>query len=101
MISERDFRTMILFNSVHILITPCPQMAVLGLTTDLHKFERDERLPLWHGWHAARRGLGTNLYRLGVPDKVIQTIQYALTAPDLYFAYRSLFFFLLSAGRTK
>jgi len=26
-----------------------------------------------HGWHAARRGLGTNLYRLGVPDKVIQT----------------------------
>ena len=39
-----------------------------------HKFERDERLPRWHGWHAARRGLGTNLYRLGVPDKVIQTI---------------------------
>jgi integrase len=28
----------------------------------------------WHGWHACRRGLGTNLYGLGVPDKVIQMI---------------------------
>ena len=28
----------------------------------------------WHGWHAFRRGLATNLYRLGVPDKTIQTI---------------------------
>ena len=32
------------------------------------------RIPMWHGWHAARRGLGTNLYRLGVSDKVIQAI---------------------------
>jgi integrase len=39
-----------------------------------HQYERDARLPIWHGWHAARRGLGTNLYRLGVPDKVIQAI---------------------------
>ena len=39
-----------------------------------HKYERDQRMPIWHGWHAARRGLGTNLYRLGVPDKVIQAI---------------------------
>ncbi|MGA8150542.1 MAG: tyrosine-type recombinase/integrase [Terriglobales bacterium] len=31
-------------------------------------------LPEWHGWHAARRGLGTNLYRLGVPEKTIQAI---------------------------
>ena len=29
---------------------------------------------VWHGWHSFRRGLGTNLYRLGVPDKVIQAI---------------------------
>ena len=28
----------------------------------------------WHGWHGFRRGLATNLYRLGVLDKVIQTI---------------------------
>ena len=28
----------------------------------------------WHGWHACRRGLATNLHRLGVSDKVIQAI---------------------------
>jgi len=28
----------------------------------------------WHGWHAFRRGLATNLYRLGVPDKTIQAV---------------------------
>jgi len=39
-----------------------------------HSYQRDAQLPEWHGWHAARRGLGSNLYRLGIPDKVIQTI---------------------------
>lgn len=42
--------------------------------TTAHKYERDANLPEWHGWHAARRGLGSNLYRLGVPDMVIQRI---------------------------
>jgi integrase len=28
----------------------------------------------WHGWHAFRRGLATNLYQLGVSDKIIQRI---------------------------
>ena len=28
----------------------------------------------WHGWHAFRRGLATNLHRLGVADKIIQRI---------------------------
>jgi integrase len=42
--------------------------------TPAHSFERDTSLPEWHGWHAARRGLGTNLYRLGVPEKTIQAI---------------------------
>jgi len=28
----------------------------------------------WHGWHAFRRGLATNLHRLGVQDKVVQAI---------------------------
>lgn len=37
-------------------------------------YRRDGRFPEWHGWHAARRGLGSNLYRLGVPDMVIQRI---------------------------
>ena len=39
-----------------------------------HVCERDPRLPQWHGWHAGRHGLGSNLYRLGVPAKVIQRI---------------------------
>jgi integrase len=29
---------------------------------------------LWRGWHGFRRGLATNLARLGVRDKVIQEI---------------------------
>lgn len=32
-------------------------------------------IPEWHGWHAARRGLESNLYRLSVPDMVIQRIR--------------------------
>lgn len=28
----------------------------------------------WHGWHAFRRGLATNLHQLGVQDKIIQRI---------------------------
>jgi integrase len=39
-----------------------------------HQYKRDSSIPEWHGWHAARRGLGSNLYRLGVPDMVIQRI---------------------------
>jgi integrase len=39
-----------------------------------HEFTRDARIPEWYGWHAARRGLGSNLYRLGVQDIVIQRI---------------------------
>ena len=30
-----------------------------------HKYERNKTLPQWHGWHAFRRGLATNLHRLG------------------------------------
>jgi integrase len=28
----------------------------------------------WYGWHAFRRGLATNLHRLGISDKTIQRI---------------------------
>jgi integrase len=39
-----------------------------------HDFKLNEKFPKWRGWHAARRGLGSNLYALGVPEKVIQQI---------------------------
>src|SRR5262249_58214291 len=43
-------------------------------TNEKHRFLRNPELPEWHGWHAARRGLGSNLYRLGVNELVIQRI---------------------------
>jgi integrase len=39
-----------------------------------HEYKRDSSLPEWHGWHACRRGLGSILYRLGVPDLLISRI---------------------------
>jgi integrase len=39
-----------------------------------HAFKRDDSRKVWYGWHAFRRGLATNLYRLGVSDKTIQAI---------------------------
>jgi integrase len=43
-------------------------------TKDCPGYERDQSIPEWKGFHSARRGLGSNLYRLGVHDKVIQKI---------------------------
>ena len=37
-----------------------------------HLFKRDSAFPEWHGWHAFRRGVATNLHTLGVDDKTIQ-----------------------------
>ena len=39
-----------------------------------HVFQQDKTLLQWHGWHAFRRGLATNLHVLGADDKTIQTI---------------------------
>ena len=39
-----------------------------------HPYERDDSRPMWHGWHAGRRGLGSNLYALGIAEKTIQAI---------------------------
>jgi integrase len=36
-------------------------------------FQLDKILQ-WHGWHAFRRGLATNLHTLRVDDKTIQAI---------------------------
>jgi integrase len=43
-------------------------------TSEGHEFQRDNSLPEWHGWHAFRRGLATNLHALGIDDKTIQAI---------------------------
>lgn len=37
-------------------------------------YERDSSIPEWQGFHAGRRGLGSNLYRLGIHELVIQKI---------------------------
>ncbi|MGA8216689.1 MAG: tyrosine-type recombinase/integrase [Candidatus Sulfotelmatobacter sp.] len=39
-----------------------------------HEYQIDRSRPAWHGWHAFRRGLATNLHDLGVDDKTIQAI---------------------------
>jgi integrase len=39
-----------------------------------HDYKRDSSLPEWHGFHAFRRGLATNLHDLGVDDLTIQRI---------------------------
>jgi integrase len=52
-----------------------------------HKYKRDESLPGWHGFHGFRRGLGTNLKRLGVDLKTIQEIlrhAHIATTADIY-----------------
>lgn len=38
-----------------------------------HEYKRREGIE-WHGWHALRRGLASNLNELGAPDLVIQRI---------------------------
>ncbi len=58
------------------VLSPC---AVCKKQEDEHKseghsFSLDKNLPRWHGWHAFRRGLATNLHTLGVADKGIQAI---------------------------
>jgi integrase len=52
-----------------------------GAPSDLDYLVQSEILPAleghslsWHGWHAFRRGLATNLHQLGVVDIVIQAI---------------------------
>jgi integrase len=72
-------RPMGLASLVHRVILPALNRCVVCGKPEIghkaaHTYERDGRLPVWHGWHAARRGLGSNLYRLGVAPKVIQAI---------------------------
>ncbi|SRR6266567_6365013 len=53
----------------------------VGKPVNLDALAADVIVPLvtragvrWHGWHAFRRGLATNLHQLGVSDKIIQRI---------------------------
>jgi len=39
-----------------------------------HKYVRDSSRPTWHGFHAFRRGLATNLSALGIPAEIIRLI---------------------------
>jgi len=43
------------------------------LRRDIKPVLKEEGLP-WYGWHAFRRGVGTNLHLLGVDDKTISNI---------------------------
>lgn len=73
-------RPLSLSNVVHRVIVPALKRCEICGKAEAehekakHKFSLNENFPKWHGWHAARRGLGSNLYRLGVPEKVIQQI---------------------------
>src|SRR5258708_11085947 len=49
-------------------------MNLEALAVDVIRPALEESNLLWHGWHAFRRGLATNLHRLGVSDNVIQQI---------------------------
>lgn len=65
-------------NVLNRQILPVLNVCVCGKAEDKHEtedheYQRSER-PQWHGWHAFRRGLATNLHLLGVPDKTIQAI---------------------------
>jgi integrase len=50
----------------------CGKNEGLSHVKEDHKYERDARIPEWRGWHACRRGLASNLNRLGVDDSIIQ-----------------------------
>jgi integrase len=39
-----------------------------------HEWGRDASLPVWHGFHAFRRGLATALYSIGCDDLTVQKI---------------------------
>lgn len=71
---------------LHRALSGSPQRGLMfvspiGKPINLDAIARDVIVPAlakadvcWYGWHAFRRGLATNLYRLGVSDKTIQRI---------------------------
>jgi integrase len=72
-----DWHRRVSGNPANGLMFPVP----LGKPINLDALAADVIVPAvskariqWHGWHAFRRGLATNLHRLGVSDKTIQRI---------------------------
>jgi integrase len=51
----------------------CTERSHAEQDTD-HKFELDESIPKWKGFHCYRRSLASNLYSLGAKPKIIQAI---------------------------
>jgi integrase len=56
-------------------------LSPVGKPMNLDALVRDSIRPVlvkagltWHGWHAFRRGLASNLNRLGIDDSIIQAI---------------------------
>ncbi len=66
--------------SLHRMILPALEVCEICSKSEsehgraTHEYERNKVLPEWRGWHAFRRGLATNLNRLGVDDSVIQRV---------------------------
>ncbi len=76
--------------AVDVLIFPNE----LGRPLDLEHLARSLIRPIldangikWYGWHAFRRGLATNLHRLGIPDKIIQVILRKASLADTQESY--------------
>jgi integrase len=66
-------------NLLNDQIRPGVERCKCGLGLSLHgradhNYSRDSSLPKWHGFHAFRRGLATNLHDIGVDDLTIQRI---------------------------
>ena len=75
---ERRGTSMNLPNLVRRVIIPMLTRCVCHVPKHLHesdhKFELDESIPKWKGWHCFRRSLASNLYALGIKPKIIQAI---------------------------
>ncbi len=56
----------------------CGKSEGLAHLSQDHQYLRDDRIPEWKGFHACRRGLGSNLYRLGVlPDSIKKILRHS------------------------
>ena len=77
-LSERlNLRRVMSGNPARGLMFPSPEGKPLNLdalTADVIRPALEGQGLHWHGWHAFRRGLATNLHRLGVQDEIIQRI---------------------------